>query len=101
MNIKKGDNVKIIAVKDRGKSGKVLAVFSDSNRISIEGLNVFKKHKRPTKQGQKGEIISLARPMDASNIMLICGSCKKPTRVGQRAEGDRKVRFCKKCKASI
>jgi large subunit ribosomal protein L24 len=101
MHIKKGDNVKVIAGKDRGKSGAVLRVFTDVERVSVEGVNVYRKHIRPKRQNQKGEVVEVPRAMNASNVMLICPSCKQPTRVGRRLEGDRRVRYCKKCSATI
>lgn len=100
MKIKKGDTVKILSGKDRGKIGTVLHAEPDGARVTIEGLNVFKKRSRPKKQGQKGEIVLVPRPMPASKVMLICTNCKNPTRVGFRMDGPRKVRYCKKCKAN-
>lgn len=100
MNIKKGDSVKIISGKDRGKTGSVLKVFPASEKISIDGLNLYKKRVRPKQQGQKGETVSAPRPMHVSNVMIVCLNCKKPTRIGYRYESDSKIRFCKKCKAS-
>lgn len=101
MNFKKGDNVIVITGKDRSKTGKIVAVSHDDNRVTVEGINMFKKHKRPAKQGEKGQIVSLARPMSASNVMLYCSSCKKGRRVGFRMEGNKKVRICKNCQATI
>jgi large subunit ribosomal protein L24 len=101
MNIKKGDTVYIRTGKDRGKSGKVLSVNSEKMRLVVEGLNMFKKHKRPTKQGEKGQIISRAHSIAVSNLMLICSSCKKGSRIGFRQEGDKKVRICKRCGSTI
>lgn len=100
MHIKKGDTVKIIAGKDRGRSGKVISVFLKSGRIMVEGVNVYKKHSRPKRQGEKGEVVQVPRPLDASNAMILCGSCKKPARVGYRTERGTKFRYCKKCKSS-
>ncbi len=97
MNIKKGDNVKILSGKDRGKTGAVLTVFPEDDRISVDGLNVYKKRVRPKKQGQKGETVLVPRPLNASKVALICSSCKKQTRVGHRFDGNKKVRYCKKC----
>ena len=101
MNIKKGDNVKVLSGKDRGKTGAVLEVFTATGKIAVEGLNLFKKHSRPRKQGEKGQLIEVSRPLPASKVMLICPSCKAPTRIGGRIEGKRKVRYCKKCKSTI
>jgi large subunit ribosomal protein L24 len=101
MKIKKGDNVKIMSGKDRGKTGAILSVSPDDTKITIDGLNIFKKRSKPRKQGEKGQTVNVPRPMPASKVMLICPNCKTPTRVGGRAEGNRKVRYCKKCKAII
>ncbi len=105
MKIKKGDQVKIISGKDRGKTGAIVSVLPNENRITVEGINLYKKRVRPTKQGQKGETVSVSRPFSASNAMVICSNCKKATRVGFRVEGSgknvTKTRYCKKCGASI
>lgn len=101
MNIKKGDTVKILAGKDRGATGKVVNSYPLESRVAVEGVNVVKKHARPKRQGQKGEIVNVPRPFPASRAMLVCPNCKFPTRVGFRMDGPRKVRYCKKCKATI
>lgn len=101
MKLKKGDQVKIIAGKDRGKSGKVLHVFLEKGRLTVEGLNVYKKRVRPKAQGQKGETALVPRSIDSSNVMLLCPNCKKGVRVGYRTEEGSKIRFCKKCKAAV
>lgn len=101
MRIKKGDTVKVISGKDRGKNGKVLAVFPEEDRLTIEGLNLVKKRTRPRKQGEKGETVSLPRPMNASNVMIVCGNCGKPARIGMRVEAKEKFRICKQCSARI
>lgn len=101
MNIKKGDNVKITAGKNRGKTGKVLYTFPLRNRVSVEGVNLYKKHVRPKKQGEKGEVVEVARPISASNVSVICPACGKPTRIGRRREGKNVIRVCKKCDKTI
>ncbi len=101
MKLKKGDNVQIMAGKDKGKRGKVSIVDRTDSRVLIQGLNQVKKNKRPTKQGEKGEIIAVSHFLDSGKVMLVCNSCNKPVRVGYRIDGEAKVRFCKKCKASI
>jgi large subunit ribosomal protein L24 len=101
MHIKKGDQVKITSGKDRGKTGAVLRVVTDTNRVSVEGVNMFKKRMRPQKQGKKGETVSVVRSLHVSNVMLICKNCKKASRTGTRVEGDKRVRFCKNCEATI
>lgn len=101
MKIKKGDNVKMLIGKDRGKSGKILYAFPAEGKIVVEGLNKVKKHLRARKQGQKGQIIEKERAINISNVQLICTKCGKPTRIGHKMEGDKKVRFCKKCEGII
>lgn len=68
-SIKKGDQVTVITGKDAGKSGKVTKVFPTENRVLVEGINMVKKHKRPTKQGEKGQVVSIARPIHRSNVV--------------------------------
>lgn len=99
MRIKKGDQVKIITGKDRGKTGSVLRALPKEQRVIIEGINLYKKRTKPRKRGEKGEVVLVPRPLDASNVMLICKNCKKATRVGKRIEGNQTSRYCKKCKA--
>ncbi|MGC9603400.1 MAG: 50S ribosomal protein L24 [Minisyncoccia bacterium] len=101
MNIKKGDMVKILTGKDSGKTGKVINVDYKTGKASVEGLNVFKKHVRAKRQGEKGEVVQLSRPMNVSNLILVCPSCHKPTRPGYRVEDKIKTRYCKKCQATI
>lgn len=101
MKIKKGDTVLITKGKDGGKSGKVALVIPSSGKLVIYGLNQFKKSVKPKKQGEKGQIISVARPFSASNVLLVCPSCGKGSRVGFKTEGGKKVRVCKKCNGSI
>ncbi len=101
MKIKKGDNVKVISGKDRGKSGKVLKVFLARNAVIVEGINVRKKHTRSKKQGQKGQVIQMPMPVHLSNIMLICSTCNKPRRAGYKIFDNKKTRICKKCGSEI
>src|SRR3989344_6195627 len=100
MKIKKGDKVQVIKGKDRGKSAKVMRVFTDEGKVLVEGLHLFKKSARPKKQGEKGQMISVAQPMMAENVQIVCPSCGKPTRIGITVQADKsKSRYCKKCKA--
>ena len=99
MKLKKGDNVRIISGKDRGKTAVILRSLPEADKVVVEGFNVFKKRARPKKQGEKGQMIMVSRPMPVSNVMLVCSACKEPTRVGSRMDGGAKVRYCKKCKA--
>jgi large subunit ribosomal protein L24 len=101
MKIKKGDTVKILKGKDRGKSGKVIRVFPAMNKVLVEGLNLYKKHVRPKRQGEKGEVVEIAKPLAAANVALLCPHCKQATRVGYKLEGIKKFRYCKKCKNNV
>lgn len=102
MKIHKGDNVKIISGNDKGKSGKVLTVLPTRSSVIIENLNMKKKHVRPARQGQKGELVRIPAPLRMSRVMVVCGSCAKPTRIGYSMDGSgAKQRACKKCKARI
>jgi len=105
MKIKKEDKVKIIAGKDKGKTGKVLQVFPSKKTVSVEGRNLLIKHLRPNREGEKGQRIEFPAPLNVSNLMLICPKCGKDTRVGckivkSNTEGSNKKtksRVCKKC----
>lgn len=89
----------MLSGKDRGKRGSVSLILGRGleAKVIVEGLNKIKKHQRPRKQGQKGQIISVERPVNISSVQLICKSCGKPTRLGFRREGDKKERICRKC----
>lgn len=102
MKIKKGDNVKILIGKDKGKTGKVEKVYPSREQIMVAGVNEFKRHVKSREKGQKSEIITITKPMPAANIALVCPRCNKPTRVGfKKAADGKKVRVCKKCKKEI
>jgi len=107
MNIKKDDKVKILAGKDRGKTGNVLQVLPARKKVSVEGLNLLIKHLRPRRQGEKGQRIEFPAFIDASNVALICPKCGKATRVGSKTikmedtGKTKKFRVCQKCKEII
>lgn len=97
MKIKKGDNVKVIAGKDKGKSGKVIQVLPTENRVVIDGVNKMFKHAKTGKKGEKGQKIDFFAPLHASNVMLVSPSTEKTTRVGYKVlEDGKKVRVEKK-----
>jgi large subunit ribosomal protein L24 len=97
LNIRRNDQVEVIAGSDKGKRGKVLRVLPDASRVVVESIRVAKKHVRPNpQQNIKGGIAEQEQPIHISNLMLVCPSCGK-TRVGYKLEGDHKVRVCKKC----
>ncbi len=101
MKLKKGDNVTVIAGKDRGKRGKILAMYVARHRALVEGINVFRKHRRPRRQGEKGEIIQLPRSIDISNVQFYCSSCGRGVRLGYHVEGEAKIRHCIRCKRAV
>ncbi|MFA6136139.1 MAG: 50S ribosomal protein L24 [Candidatus Paceibacterota bacterium] len=101
MKLRKGDTVKIISGKDKSKSGKILRVFSEKGSVLVEGINQYKKHAKPKKQGEKGQVIIVPRPMNSSNVKIVCPSCGQASRVGYKVEEKNKTRYCKKCKATI
>ena len=101
MKIRKGDQVQIIAGKDRGKSGKILRTLPKEKKVVVEGLNLVKRHRRPRKSGEKGQRVEVPAPLNISNVMLVCPHCGKPARVGYKITGNGKHRVCKKCKAEI
>lgn len=100
MKIKKGDKVRILLGKDRGKEGSVVYVLGKEKKVFVGGANLYKRHVRKMKDVEGG-IIDIPKPMDISNIGLICPNCKKVTRVGYKIEGMTKIRICKKCKKEI
>lgn len=102
MKLKKGDKVKVLAGKDRGKTGVVLQVLTDKNRASVEGINLLVKNIKPRKSGEKGQRIKFPAPLQLSNLALICSKCGQATRVGYKfLENKKKVRVCKKCKEVV
>ncbi|NWH03976.1 50S ribosomal protein L24 [Desulfobacter latus] len=102
MRIKKDDKVKVLTGKDKGKIGKVLKVAKKTNRIVVENINMVKVHQRPSQENPQGGIVKKPMPMDVSNLMLMCNSCVKPTRIGiKQLEDGKRVRVCKKCNQQI
>jgi large subunit ribosomal protein L24 len=98
LKIKKGDRVRVLTGKDRGKDGNVTRVLPDVGKVIVDGVNVAKKHQRATKSTMQGGIIDRDMPLPVANVALLCGSCGKPTRVGYKIDNDgTKVRVCKKC----
>lgn len=98
--IKKGDKVKVLLGKDRGKEGTVELVKAADNRVFVGGANLYKRHVKKT-GGMEGGIIDIPKSLNISNIGLICPNCKKITKVGYKLEGTKKMRICKKCKKEI
>jgi LSU ribosomal protein L24P len=101
MKVKKGDKVKVIYGKDKGRQGVIERVYKKSNKVLIPGINLFKRHLKKTEQNPQGGVVDVPRPIDVSKLMLICPKCGKPTRVGFKREKGSKVRYCKKCQSKI
>jgi large subunit ribosomal protein L24 len=96
--IKKGDTVTVIAGRERGKTGKVLSLQLADGKITVEKLNVIKRHTKPSQKNRQGGILEREAPLAISNVMLLCANCSKPVRVGiKRLEDGRRVRSCRKC----
>lgn len=96
MKVVKNDNVKILSGKYRGSTGKVLKVFRKNSRVIVEGVNIIKKHTKPSQKNKQGGIIEKEAPINVSNVMVICGKCNLPTRIGFKIlEDGSKVRVCK------
>lgn len=98
--IKKGDNVKVLIGKDSGRTGSVEKVLGKTNQVVVGGINISKRSVKKMGDTQGG-IIDLVKPVNISNVILICPNCKKPTRVGFLVEKGSKIRICKKCKKEI
>ncbi|MEA3272122.1 MAG: 50S ribosomal protein L24 [Patescibacteria group bacterium] len=103
MKLKKGDKVKMLSGKDRGKTGKIVKIDIEKRKVAVEGLNIIKKHVRPRKQGEKGQRIEIPRLIDISNVTFVCPKCSSGTRIGYKLADNegQKQRVCKKCKQAI
>ena len=95
MKILKGDKVVVIAGKDKGKEGILQAVYPKVNKVVVEGVNVHKKHKKPTQNNPEGSVVEMYVPIDASNVAIIDPKTKKASRVGYKLEKGKKVRISK------
>ena len=101
MKIRKGDKVKILLGKDRGKTGTIDNVFLKEGKVLVGGLNLFKKHLKPRGEGSQGGIIDQSRPLLAAKVALICPKCGKMARIGYQVNGGSKTRICRACKETI
>ncbi len=99
MKIKKGDTVKIITGKDKGKSGRIIKVVTDKKRVVVEGLNMVSKHQRPTQDNPQGGIVQQEASIHHSNVMLV--DKNKVTRVGYKLEKGKKIRYSKKSGGNV
>ena len=103
MNIHKNDNVMVVAGNAKGKTGKILKIFRDNYRVIVEGVNIIKRHARPSQKNPKGGIVQKESPISAANVMVICPKCNKPTRIGHMSVKDsatgrkQTMRICRSC----
>src|SRR4051794_24385249 len=100
-SIRKGDMVQIIAGREKGKTGKIVRVMPDANRVVVEKLNMIKRNTKPTQKSPQGGIIEKEAPLNYSNVLLLCPKCNCGVRTGRKLEGDKKLRICKKCGEKI
>ena len=101
--IRRNDNVMVVTGRDRGKSGRVLRIIPDTNRLVVEGVNFVKRHTKPNPgKNIKGGIVEREAALHASNVQIVCPECGAPTRIGRQLLGDgRKVRVCRKCDGAV
>jgi large subunit ribosomal protein L24 len=102
MKLRKNDVVMVISGTQKGKSGKILEVDRDAGRVLVEGVNFIWKHLRRSQQHPHGARIQKEAPIHASNVMLVCPSCSKPSKIGfKRLEDGERARICKKCRQAV
>ena len=101
MKVKKNDTVLVLTGKDAGKTGKVIASNPADNKIKVDGVNVQLKSKKARSANETSAIVKQVGAIDASNVLVVCPACGKATRVAYKLEGDKKLRVCKKCGASL
>ena len=100
--LKVNDQVEVITGKDKGRVGKILRIYTKTNRALVERVNMIKRHTKPTAEGQQGQIVEKEAPIHVSNLLVVCPKCTETTRVGRKTlDDDSKVRVCKKCSESI
>lgn len=97
---KTGDEVLVMAGKDKGKKGKVQKVLENEDKLIVSGVNLYKRHKKATRN-QKSGIFEVTRPITTAKLQIVCPKCGKPTRVGFQQNGKTKERICKKCKGVV
>ncbi len=103
IQIRKGDNVKVMAGRDAGKTGRVLSINAKTNRVVVEHVAIVKRHTRPNPQKNiKGGIVEKEAAINVSNVMVVCSSCGKHTRIGHKIAADgTKTRICRRCDATL
>ena len=101
MKLKKGDNVKVLKGKDKGKTGKIEKILPKLGKVLVANVNMYKRHMKSRSQSQPSEIINLTKPLAMSNVGFVCPKCKKVSRVGYKIEKSVKYRVCTNCKSEI
>ncbi len=102
LEIKKGDRVVVIAGKDKGKKGKILQTLPSRDRVIVEGINIVKKHSRPTRKAPRGGITSKEATVHVSNVQLLCSHCEQLARIKHKVESSNKqIRICSNCGGSL
>ena len=111
MKLKRGDTVKILIGKDKGKTGKVERFYPVSSKVLVEGINKFKRHIKSRTKDQKSEIVEITKPLSISNVVMVCPNCKKTAKIGYKmstkggsvsgGEKNTKIRVCRKCGKNI
>lgn len=101
MKLRKGDKVRVMAGKDKGREGTIDRVYAKQEKVVLQGINMYKRHVKKSQEMPQGGIIDIPRPIVVSNLMFICPKCKKPTRVGYKIEKNKKIRICKKCNKAL
>ena len=96
MKLRKSDNVMVMAGRDKGKTGAVSRVLPSTNQVVVEGVNVVKRHTKPSNKNPRGGILEITKPLPAGKVAFVCPNCKKPTRIGYQL-GKTKERICRKC----
>ena len=98
LNLKKGDEIVVLAGKDKGRRGKIQKVLPQASAVIVEGLNLVKKHAKPTKANPQGGVIDKTLPLQSSKVMVVCSGCSQPTRIRhERAVDGKSVRICRHC----
>lgn len=102
LSVRRGDRVLILSGKDKGKKGKVIASMPGEGKVKVEGINIIKKHAKPTQKVPQGGIREMEAAIAAAKVMVICPACSKPTRVGKKVAADgRRIRVCGRCRESL
>jgi large subunit ribosomal protein L24 len=101
MKLRKKDEVIVLAGRDRGKKGSVEQVLPKFDQVVVAGVNIVKRHTKPSNKIPRGGILEITKPLSVGKVALVCPHCKQPTRIGFQIKGDNKERICRKCQAVI